>query len=286
MDIEGLIDFITLASCGSFSRAASLRNVTQPAFSRRIQALETAVGTALVDRKAKGFRLTPAGDRFLVHARNMADLSSRAISEARSLQTLMDDPIHIVAPAHLSKMFFPAWYKKMQGAIPGLTMRIVHQRGSNALDDLRRGLADFALVMRAKKVAPCHDFSGMEQSRVGKDKMTAFRSSHCKNADRLLMYEQGSYMNSCATAILGKRLARGNVVFETSSTGLLREMTLAGFGVAALPESVVADVVATNDLVPVTKTEALDCEILLTRIKGASNRKSEKLWAANSTPKS
>ncbi|WP_198943933.1 LysR family transcriptional regulator [Acetobacter sp. DsW_54] len=44
MDIKWLEDFVTLSRLQSFSRAAEERHVTQSAFSRRIQALETWVG--------------------------------------------------------------------------------------------------------------------------------------------------------------------------------------------------------------------------------------------------
>lgn len=50
MDIKWLEDFITLSRLQSFSRAAEERHVTQSAFSRRIQALETWVGVPLLDR--------------------------------------------------------------------------------------------------------------------------------------------------------------------------------------------------------------------------------------------
>ncbi|WP_202905556.1 LysR family transcriptional regulator [Cypionkella psychrotolerans] len=41
MELKWLEDFVTLADCSSFSRAAEMRNITQPAFSRRIKQLET-----------------------------------------------------------------------------------------------------------------------------------------------------------------------------------------------------------------------------------------------------
>ena len=48
METKWLEDFISLAETRSFSRSAQLRHVTQPAFSRRIQALEGWAGTDLV----------------------------------------------------------------------------------------------------------------------------------------------------------------------------------------------------------------------------------------------
>jgi DNA-binding transcriptional LysR family regulator len=59
MDTKWLEDFISLAETRSFSRSAQLRHVTQPAFSRRIQALEAWAGIDLVDRSSYPTRLTP-----------------------------------------------------------------------------------------------------------------------------------------------------------------------------------------------------------------------------------
>src|ERR1700752_4509612 len=56
--------FFSLADAGSSSRSAQLRHVTQPAFSRRIQALEAWAGLDLVDRSSYPTRLTPAGETF------------------------------------------------------------------------------------------------------------------------------------------------------------------------------------------------------------------------------
>jgi len=58
METKWLEDFVSFAETRSFSRSA-----TQPAFSRRIQALEAWAGTDLVDRSVYPARLTPAIDR-------------------------------------------------------------------------------------------------------------------------------------------------------------------------------------------------------------------------------
>jgi DNA-binding transcriptional LysR family regulator len=63
-----LEDFVSLAETRSFSRSARLGHVTQPAFSRRIQALEAWAGTDLVDRSSYPSRLTPAGETFHAQA--------------------------------------------------------------------------------------------------------------------------------------------------------------------------------------------------------------------------
>ncbi len=63
-----LKDLIALSKTGSFTKGAELRNVTHPAFSRRIRELENWAGTNLVDRSTVPVRLTQQGQELLVTA--------------------------------------------------------------------------------------------------------------------------------------------------------------------------------------------------------------------------
>ena len=75
METKWLEDFVSLAETRSFSRSAQLRHVTQPAFSRRIQALEAWAGIDLVDRSSYPTRLTPAGETFHAQALEILEKS-------------------------------------------------------------------------------------------------------------------------------------------------------------------------------------------------------------------
>lgn len=61
METQLLEDLITLAETRSFRRAADRRQISQPAFSRRIKSLEEWAGVRLVDRSSQSVQLTPAG---------------------------------------------------------------------------------------------------------------------------------------------------------------------------------------------------------------------------------
>src|SRR6185437_2438220 len=61
LDMQWLEDVCALAETGSFSRAAEVRSIAQPAFSRHIRALEEWVGVELFDRSAHPTELTAAG---------------------------------------------------------------------------------------------------------------------------------------------------------------------------------------------------------------------------------
>ena len=65
MDILLFKDLERLGMTGNFSQAAELSNISQPAFSRRIKALESWVGAVLVDRSRQPVKLTEAGRQIL-----------------------------------------------------------------------------------------------------------------------------------------------------------------------------------------------------------------------------
>src|SRR5438552_18236381 len=85
MNLSWLDDFLALASSGNFSRAADERHMTQPAFSRRIRALEEWLGTELFDRSSQPARLTEAGQWFRKVAQDLLAQVARVPGEARAV---------------------------------------------------------------------------------------------------------------------------------------------------------------------------------------------------------
>ena len=86
MEFNWLEDFLALAEAGNFSRAAEARHMTQPAFSRRIRALEDWAGVMLFDRSAQPVKLTAAGEQFMPAVRDMLRRLAQAREEARQAE--------------------------------------------------------------------------------------------------------------------------------------------------------------------------------------------------------
>ena len=78
-------DFLALAASGNFSRAAEARHTSQPAFSRRIRALEEWLGVELFDRTSQPARLTEAGEWFRGVAQDMVARIARLPGEAQAV---------------------------------------------------------------------------------------------------------------------------------------------------------------------------------------------------------
>ncbi|MBM7060383.1 LysR family transcriptional regulator [Pseudomonas sp. UL073] len=82
-DLRQLRHFVAVAEHGHFARAAAAINLSQPALSRSIQALEANLGCNLFDRGARNITLTAHGQLVLEHARRLL-AGSRALHNAVS----------------------------------------------------------------------------------------------------------------------------------------------------------------------------------------------------------
>jgi DNA-binding transcriptional LysR family regulator len=72
-EVTELRSFCTAADLGSVGRAAIRLHVSQPALSKRLQALEQLAGVALLERSSRGVTLTPAGRRLYTEARRLLE---------------------------------------------------------------------------------------------------------------------------------------------------------------------------------------------------------------------
>ena len=117
IETKWLYDFLTLEKCRNFSQAAVSRNVSQPAFSRRIRALEDWVGVELFDRSAHPAALTPAGQRFLPLLEGVLANLEAARIKARAAHDLAAASLRFAATHVLSLTFFPRWLVGMEARL-------------------------------------------------------------------------------------------------------------------------------------------------------------------------
>jgi len=106
-ELAELRAFCTAVDLGSIGRAARLLQVSQPALSKRLQALEAVAGTTLLQRSTRGVTATAAGARLYGTAR-------RLLAEADSVEELMRGfaiqaaPVRVAASPTIADWWLPA----------------------------------------------------------------------------------------------------------------------------------------------------------------------------------
>ena len=113
IETKWLYDFLTLEKCRNFSQAAVSRNVSQPAFSRRIRALEQAIGVELFNRQVTPLQLSEQGKIFHSQIRHLLQQLESNLAELRGGSDYAQRKIKIAAAHSLSLGLLPSIISQM-----------------------------------------------------------------------------------------------------------------------------------------------------------------------------
>src|SRR4051795_5714840 len=97
LDVKRLRILRAVAEAGSFSAAADALSYTQSAISQQIAALEREAGTTLVDRSARGVRLTDAGRALVEHSGAILSRLAAAEAELEAIAGLRGGRLRLAA---------------------------------------------------------------------------------------------------------------------------------------------------------------------------------------------
>ena len=146
MDLNWLADFVALTESRSFSRAAARRHITQPAFSRRIRALEQWTGALLFERGPRAVTLTEAGRRLLPWAETLRRQVDEARTDARAALPAPVEPLRIAATHSLSLTFFSEWMMAIGGPLSLGPVQLASESLAGCERLMGEGQAQFVLA--------------------------------------------------------------------------------------------------------------------------------------------
>ena len=293
MELNWLEDFLALAECGNFSRAAEGRNLTQPAFSRRIRALEDWTGTPLFDRSIQPVGLTEAGRRFRPFADETVRRLLQGREEARLAGGAAATALRFAATHALSLTFFPNWLRMLEGQARLGAIHLLSDSMQACEQVMMQGQAQF-LLCHAHAAAPSRLEAGAFRSAaVGSDRLVPVSAPDGTGAPQHalggsgtplphLAYSPESGMGRIVTAARGG--FPGPVALETVFTShlaaVLRTLARDGRGVAWLPESLIGEDLAQGTLVRAGGAAwEIPVEVRLYRPRARQSPAAETFWA-------
>ena len=277
METKWLEDFVSLAETRSFSRSAQLRHVTQPAFSRRIQALEAWAGADLVDRSSYPTRLTTAGKTLYDQSLEVLQALQNTRAMLRAHSSSSQDMIEFAVPHTLAFTFFPAWVSSLRTRFGPFKSRLIALNVHDALMRLVEGSCDLLITYHHDSQPFQIDADRYEMVSLGKEVLSPYSKPdadgqplHClpgKPGQPLpyLGYAPGAYLGRVTELILKQSRTPIHLdrVYETDMAEGLKAMALEGQGVAFLPHSAVKKDLRARRLVSAAPPGSEDLQMVM-----------------------
>lgn len=301
METKWLEDFVSLAETRSFSRSAQLRHVTQPAFSRRIQALEAWAGTDLVDRSSYPTRLTPAGKTLYEEALDVLQSLQNTRAMLRAHTSADKDMVEFAVPHTLAFTFFPAWLSGLRERFGPVKSRLIALNVHDAVLRLVEGGCDLLIAYHHPSQPLQLDSDRYDMVTLGQEILSPYSRADSDGRPLYTLpgepgqplpylgYAPGAYLGRVTELILKQSGTAIHLdrVYETDMAEGLKAMALEGHGIAFLPHSAVKKELRSRRLVSAVRDGMQDMQMAMEvrayrqkpsakeRVKGTA----ESLWS-------
>jgi DNA-binding transcriptional LysR family regulator len=208
MDPRRVLTFRAVAHERSFSRAARVLSLTQPAVSQQVAGLEAEIGTRLLDRQPGGLRLTRAGEVLLAHADAVAERFELAGIQLAELAQAARTRLRIGAfPTALAGLV-PAAVARVRAAAPGAEVLVDEGTTDDLAERVRRGGLHLAVLFQ-DAARPRRTHEGLERRDLMREDFlvgTAARIAELADENWTAPSTDGMVVRACREAGFEPRL--------------------------------------------------------------------------------
>ncbi|MFZ3172417.1 MAG: LysR family transcriptional regulator [Carboxydocellales bacterium] len=238
MDINQLRAFYHVSKCSNFSRASEELFISQPALSRQIASLETAVGMQLFYRNGRGVILTDAGRRLLPYAENVIANISNAEKMFSEQLNLQSGELTLVSCTTVGNYVLPATIADYQQRFPGIKINVILKHTKDAIKKILEREVELGVVP-----GPISE-KGIYTEPYKEDKLvlTVSPGHPLLNAESvdfsdqvILASESGSSSRELMEAFLEKQGITPKKLITLGNTEALKRGVIYGMGIALLP---------------------------------------------------
>ena len=240
-DLHDLIAFRSAAELANFRKAAEAVHISQPAFSRRIDKLEQALGVRLFERTTRRVTLTAVGREFARRVGAMLDDLDETLLTVRGVGTARMGEVNIACVPSTVYYFLSDVIHRYRERYPKLRVRIFDAGANEVLAAVARGEADFGLnfiggsepgidfglLLEERFVAACRRDHPLAKLRKATWRDLAEHDfiSVAKSSGNRLLLDQA----------LAQVSGRPQPIYEAQHVTTLLGLVEAGLGVAAVP---------------------------------------------------
>jgi DNA-binding transcriptional LysR family regulator len=154
LDADLLKSFVAVAETHSFTKAALQLHHTQSTVSLQIKKLEEMAGVLLLQRTTRSLSLTPAGEKFLVYAKQILKLQHEALSVSAGIDHF--EVVNLGLPEDYAPLIVPVLLRELAKQDPRLRLHITCATSALLLEQLGQGDLDLVLAIRADEPSRGH----------------------------------------------------------------------------------------------------------------------------------
>jgi DNA-binding transcriptional LysR family regulator len=244
----GIEAFARVVETGSFTGAAERLQTAKSSISETVRALEERLGVRLLDRTTRSVRPTEAGLAFYARCRRLLDDAEAARAEIQAAQDRPVGLMRIAAPDGFAERYIVPSLTGFLALYPGIDFELVESASAAKLVDERIDLA-IRIVDAPEQTLVVRRIGTSRVVVVAAPAYLATAGTPQKPADlahhRCIGFAPLVWRD---TWVLGGEAVGIRAKLLTDSTEALRAAALAGVGIAALPEWMVADALASGAL--------------------------------------
>jgi len=241
-DLRQLRAFAAVHDTGSVSAAARKVHLTQPALSRRISELESALGVRLFDRTGGRLRLTNEGESLLIHSRNVLAEAESLATRAETLRKGRGRTLAVgTAPMTMESVIAPVLQRYLREH-PDIDVRLVEGGAPALLDKVQKGELHLTLsvplgpTLEHRRLFPLRTLAVSSAASGIPARAKTVRLEDLV-AERLLMLPRGFIHRNAFEAACELMQTRPNIALESAIPETLLALARIGYGVAVVPSA-------------------------------------------------
>ena len=244
MNLKQLEYFVSVAELGSFTKAAAVLDIAQPALSRQVRALEIDLRETLLLRNGRGVTLTEAGQRLFEHSVGILQQVAQARADMTSTRDEPVGHITIALPPSMGRQLTLPLIDAFRRQLPQGKLAIVEGLTAHIAEWIATGRVDLGLLYNPEPQA------GLDIQPVLDEPLCMVQRADEKGRGALPLRELHRYslvlpermhvirrlLDTQAT-LAGLTL---DIAWEVSSIAAIIDLVCAGYGHAVLTASAVA----------------------------------------------
>ena len=242
MNLRYLQTFVSIADSGSIARASARVNVSQPAASRQIFALEAELGVRLFDRIGRRLRLTAQGEELLRESRRLLMEADALNAKAKALQGGHTGILRVGATPMVIEHMLSAFLGKYQVRHPGVEVHFVEDGGLRLPSRLEHSDVHLAIIVpddrfECRLLFPSHNLAVLSPKHL----LSRRRMLEVEDLARepLLLLHRTFGSRQWLDAALNIAHLRARVLLESAAPHTLIALAEIGYGIAVVPSTVI-----------------------------------------------